>query len=166
MRAPISLDGVAVHLDCWCVCLCCLHFALENPEDGEMYLLVPAHRVVPYKVQRAVKWLCVSITLKEFRKWSAFGRITGKSISWLTVISCPVLLHYAAVSSLLHHSFASWDSRSTYVTRDIKSAVPVVQNMIHQQMIFGRPYYRSSLWYSVSSVCRLWRFVLWQNGAS
>ena len=33
--------------------------------------------------------------------------------------------------------------------------------------VFGRPYYRSNLWYSVSSVvCRLWRFVLWQNGAS
>ena len=40
---PISLDGVAVHLDCWCVCLCYLHFAPENPEDGEMYLLVLAH---------------------------------------------------------------------------------------------------------------------------
>jgi len=37
----------------------------------------------------------------------------------------------------------------------------------HPQVVFGRPYYRSSLWYSVSSVvCRLWRFVLWQNGAS
>ena len=38
-------------------------------------------------------------------------------------------------------------------------------------VVFGRPYYRSSLWYSMSSVCRrlsvcLWRFVLWQNGAS
>jgi len=43
-------------------------------------------------------------------------------------------------------------------------------------LVFGRPYYRSCLWYSVSSVvclsvCRLsvvclWRFVLWQNGAS
>ena len=40
--------------------------------------------------------------------------------------------------------------------------------------LFGRPYYRSSLWHSISSVCRLssvcrrrlWRFVLWQNGAS
>ena len=39
----ISLDGVAVHPDCWCVCLCYLHFAPENPEDGKMYLLVPAH---------------------------------------------------------------------------------------------------------------------------
>jgi len=38
MDAPISLDGVAVHLDRWCVCLCYLHFAPENPEDGKMYL--------------------------------------------------------------------------------------------------------------------------------
>jgi len=29
--APISLDGVAVHLNCWCICLCYLHFAPENP---------------------------------------------------------------------------------------------------------------------------------------
>jgi len=41
MGAPISLDGVAVHPDCWCICLSYLHFAPENPEDGEMYLLVP-----------------------------------------------------------------------------------------------------------------------------
>jgi len=54
---PISLDGVAVHLDCWYVCLCYLHFAPENPEDGKMHLLVPAHPV-PDKVHRAVKWLC------------------------------------------------------------------------------------------------------------
>ena len=41
--APVSLDGVSVHLDCWCICMCYLHFAPENPDDGEMYLLVPAH---------------------------------------------------------------------------------------------------------------------------
>jgi len=41
--APISLDGVEVHPDCCCVCLCYLHFAPETPEDGKMYLLVPAH---------------------------------------------------------------------------------------------------------------------------
>jgi len=45
--APISLDGVAVHPDCLCVCLCYLHFAPENPEDGEMYLLVPVHPGCP-----------------------------------------------------------------------------------------------------------------------
>jgi len=44
MGAPISLDGVAVHPDCWCVCLCYLHFA---PEDAEMYLLAPLTQVVP-----------------------------------------------------------------------------------------------------------------------
>jgi len=27
--APISLDGVAVHPHCWCICLCYLHFAPE-----------------------------------------------------------------------------------------------------------------------------------------
>jgi len=47
MGAPISLDRVAVHSDCWCICQCCLHFAAENPEDGEMYLLVPAHPGCP-----------------------------------------------------------------------------------------------------------------------
>jgi len=41
--APISLDGVAVHSDCWCIRLCYLHFAPENPEDGKMYLPVPAY---------------------------------------------------------------------------------------------------------------------------
>ena len=45
--APISLDGVAAHLDCWCICLCYLHFAPENPEDGKMYLLVMAHPGYP-----------------------------------------------------------------------------------------------------------------------
>ena len=61
--APISLDGVAVHPDCWCICLCYLHFAPENPEDGEMYLLVTAHLD---KVQRAIKMVlcvCVSVLL-------------------------------------------------------------------------------------------------------
>jgi len=33
--APISLDGVAVHLDCSCICPRYLQFAPENPEDGE-----------------------------------------------------------------------------------------------------------------------------------
>jgi len=53
------------HLFCvkWCVCLCHLHFAPENPEDGEMYILVPAHPGCPDKVQRAVKWLCVGVEL-------------------------------------------------------------------------------------------------------
>jgi len=50
MGAPVSLGGVAVHLDCWCVCLCI--FILHQK--------IQLTRVVPDKVQRAVKWLCVS----------------------------------------------------------------------------------------------------------
>jgi len=58
--APISPDGVAVHPDCWCVCLCYLHFASENPEDGEMYLLVPAHPGCPGQGQESCKMVvCV-----------------------------------------------------------------------------------------------------------
>ena len=35
--APISQDGVAVHPDCWCICLCYLHFAPENPYVEQRY---------------------------------------------------------------------------------------------------------------------------------
>jgi len=37
--APISQDGVAVHPDCWCVCLCYLYFTPENPEDGKNIMM-------------------------------------------------------------------------------------------------------------------------------
>ena len=57
---PISLDGVAVHPDCWYVCLCYLHFAPENPEDGKMYLLVPAHPGCPGQSPESCKMVvCV-----------------------------------------------------------------------------------------------------------
>jgi len=65
VEASLTLDGVAVHPDCWYICLCYLHFAPENPEDGEMYRLVPLTWVVPDKVQRAVKWLCVCCSIYE-----------------------------------------------------------------------------------------------------
>jgi len=68
MGAPISLDGVAVHTDYWCVCLCYLHFASENPEDGEMYLLVPAHPDCPGQSPESCKMvacMCVTQMKKE-----------------------------------------------------------------------------------------------------
>ena len=68
--APISLDGVAVHPDCWRICQCYLHFAPENPEDGKMYLLVPAHPSCPGQSQRAIKWLCVTSYLCEDNLYS------------------------------------------------------------------------------------------------
>jgi len=63
MGAPISLDGVAYHLDCWCVCLFYLHFAPENPEDGEMYLLLPAHPGCSRQSPESCKMVvcCISI---------------------------------------------------------------------------------------------------------
>jgi len=62
MGAPISLDGVAVHPDCWCICLCYLHFAPENPEDGVMYLLVPAHLGCPGQSPDSCKMVvCVCV---------------------------------------------------------------------------------------------------------
>jgi len=63
MGAPISLDAVVVHPDCWCVCLCYLHFAPENPEDGRMYLLVPAHPGCPRQSPESYKMVvrvCIS----------------------------------------------------------------------------------------------------------
>jgi len=45
---PIQIVGVST------VCMCYLHFAPENPEDGEMYLLVPAHPGCPRQHRVAV----------------------------------------------------------------------------------------------------------------
>ena len=39
--------GAPISPDCWSICLCYLHFAPENPEDGEMYLLVLSHPGCP-----------------------------------------------------------------------------------------------------------------------
>ena len=59
VEAPISLDRVAIHPDCCCVCLCYLHFAPENTEDGEMYLLVPAHPGCPRQSLESRKMVVV-----------------------------------------------------------------------------------------------------------
>jgi len=61
--ALISLDGVAVHLDCWCICLCYLHFAPENPEDDEMYLLVLAHLGCPGHTPESRKMVVVVVVV-------------------------------------------------------------------------------------------------------
>jgi len=61
--APISVDGVAVSLDCWCICLCYLHFAPENPEDGEMYLLVLADPLYPAQNPESRKMVVVIVVI-------------------------------------------------------------------------------------------------------
>jgi len=46
----------------WLIVSACVIFILHQKiQDGEMYLLVPAHPGCPDKVQRAVKWLCVCV---------------------------------------------------------------------------------------------------------
>jgi len=67
MWAPISLDGVAVHPGCWCVCQYYLNFAPENPEDGEMCLLVPAHPGCPRQSPESCKMVvCMCVFTHTF----------------------------------------------------------------------------------------------------
>jgi len=61
MGAPFSLGGVVVHPQCWCVCLCYLHFAPENPEGGEMYLLVQAHPGCPGQSPESCKMVVYAL---------------------------------------------------------------------------------------------------------
>ena len=64
-----SLDGVAVYPDCWCICLCYLHFAPENPEEGEMYLMVPAHLGCPGQSPESCKMgvcACVRVCMHVY----------------------------------------------------------------------------------------------------
>jgi len=77
--APISLDWVAAHPDCWCICLCYLHFAPENPEDGEMYLQVAAHPGCPGQGPQSRKMVvCVCVCM--YRQCiDAVGWATGRA---------------------------------------------------------------------------------------
>jgi len=59
--APINLDGVTVHPDFGCICLCYLHFAPENPENGEMYLLVLSHPGCPKHSPESHKMVVVVV---------------------------------------------------------------------------------------------------------
>ena len=54
-------DGAAFSTPAFSVApLCYLHFAPENPEDGEMYLLVPAHPCCPKQSPESCKMaMCV-----------------------------------------------------------------------------------------------------------
>ena len=56
---------VAVQPDCWCVCLCYLHFAPENPEDGKIYLLVPAHPGCPGRSPESYKMVVCMFSLSQ-----------------------------------------------------------------------------------------------------
>ena len=61
VEAPISLDGVAVHPDCWCICLCYLILLQKIQKMVKCTFWYRLTRVVPDKVHRAVKWLCMCV---------------------------------------------------------------------------------------------------------
>jgi len=78
MGAPISLDGVAVHPGCWCVCLRYLHFAPENPEDGEMYLLLPVHPGCPGQSPESCKMaVCVAMSISVCLSLAYLGKFNN-----------------------------------------------------------------------------------------
>jgi len=68
LLAPISLDGVAVHPEWWCICLCYLHIAPENTENDEMYLLPLAHLGCPGHSPESHKMVVIIIQGYE-GKW-------------------------------------------------------------------------------------------------
>jgi len=85
MGAPISLDELTVHPDCWCVCLCYLHFDHKIQKMAKCIFCYQLTRVVPDKVQRAVKWLCLGI-------WQVFiSRLTD--LFWFKNIFMNFLPH-------------------------------------------------------------------------
>jgi len=91
VEAPISLDGVAVHPDCWYVCLCYFHFVSENAENGEMYLLVPAHPGCPGQSPESRKMVvcCAFIALMLLvgrqEGHPACKKLSGGMLAWLSV---------------------------------------------------------------------------------
>jgi len=71
-------DGVAVHPHCWCIRLCYLHFAPENPEDSEMYLLVLAHLGCPGQSPESHKTVVVVVVLDCNKLLHHFSSVKGR----------------------------------------------------------------------------------------
>ena len=91
--APISLDAVAVHPDCWCICLCYLHFAPENPGD-EMYLLVLAHPGCPGHSPESHKMVVVCVREVGFNLSLVWSHLST------TILTTAVFLSLAVGASL------------------------------------------------------------------
>ena len=60
--APISLDGVAVHPNCWCISCVIFIFLQKIQKMVKCTFWYWLTRVVPDTVQSAIKWLCVLLT--------------------------------------------------------------------------------------------------------
>jgi len=141
--APISLDGVAVHSDYLCICLCYLHFAPENPEDGKMYLLVPAHPGYlgqsPYSHKMVVLCVC---HLCAFIFWSCIYT-QHIHIKWnITCILQTTTLLKSAVNNEqigFGHFLLKWHNRNAFnvvtfeALTEVFHYVCIPENNIHIQ---------------------------------
>jgi len=106
MGAPISLDGVAVHPDCWCVCLCYYLHLHQKIQKMAMYLLVPAHPGCPRQSPESCKMvvcMCVCVCVCVRACMRACLRVVFIFISvWFDAL---IVLHWEYVSdvnSLFH----------------------------------------------------------------
>jgi len=91
--APVSLDVVAVHPDCWCDCLYYLHFAPENTKGGKMYLLVPAHPGCPGQSPESCKMVvCVCVFYAAcFLVLYSVSPVLAKRLAGGTSLKCRIL---------------------------------------------------------------------------
>jgi len=121
--APISLDGVAVHSDCWCVSMCYLHFAPENAEDGKMYLLVRADPGCPGQSPESRKMvLCMCMLackpsglVSQLFKQCTFVEICYVLVSYFNITY--TVLHVLAISDYMYmglckHKMLPWSHTS------------------------------------------------------
>jgi len=88
--APISQDGVAVHLNC----LCYLHFAPENPEDGKQRYDI--------WVSPSGKWVLSSVAGKKGKHGSF---ICGWTCGWQVKLYDPLLT--SAISECFKHEYCT-----------------------------------------------------------
>jgi len=116
--APVSLDWVAVRLDCWCICLCYVHFTPENPEDGKMYLLVLAHSGCPGQGPGSHKMVVVVVVVVvvavvvryKFEPWIIYYGILSVQFTCLTVF-----FHNLSKFSLVYLGLAPSTSYSIHL---------------------------------------------------
>jgi len=59
-----------IHPGCSCICLFYLHFAPENPEDGEMCLLILAHPGCPGHSPESHKTVVVVVVYYSLQEYS------------------------------------------------------------------------------------------------
>jgi len=100
------------------------------------------------------EWSFIDVGLKLWKLWSIIFPLPHYFDAFLSMWR----FHKNACTELVIPHFFSTTGLEMY---------QVFPQLFHVSKLFGRPYYRSRLWHTVSSVCLsvcLWRFVFRQNG--